>query len=119
MDSELDPAVAEEDQKVMDLLAEEIKKWAEELEMTPEQAVHINAFILDCTVSSIVRLLIAKEIITEDEAARSYRQTMLESMRHYRSEITPLVQEARRKAIVGEKAPLLVPGIPTGLRRVH
>lgn len=113
MDSEL------EDQKVMDDLAEEIKKWAEELEMTPEQAVHINAFILDCTVSSIIRLLISKEIINEDEAARSYRQTMLESMRHYRAEVAPLVREARRKAIVGEKAPLLVPSIPSGIKRIH
>jgi len=90
-------------------VAAEEKKWVE-AQMDP-RGVSIDMFNMNCRVLTMVRLLLDKGVVEEEEFNTRYMRVVLEEMRGIREKLQPQLEEARRKAeILSPQGGIVLPG---------
>jgi hypothetical protein len=92
-------------------ITEELEQWKEE-GLDPNGVTH-NVWTMDVQVNTIIQLLFAKGICTQDEFQLTFRRTMLEKLRASRADLAPVYgKRAQLRAALTEgiRGPLPRPG---------
>jgi hypothetical protein len=93
-------------------VGEELQKW-QDLGIHPGKHVTFDVFQLDARLHNLIDVLVESGIVNEYELTTKLKKKLLENMREARSNLEPLVKEARAKALSGgaEEAVRQLPSI--------
>jgi len=77
----------------------EMEHW-NELKVDPAEVVNINTVMLDAYTFTLGAYLEELGVIDGKEFTLRFKKRLLENLRFHRGNVTPMVQEARRNAII-------------------
>jgi hypothetical protein len=80
-------------------ILEEMEHW-NELKVDPAEVVNINTVMLDAYAFALGSYLEELGVIDGKEFTLRFKVRLLENLRFHRGNVTPMVQEARRNAIL-------------------
>jgi hypothetical protein len=80
-------------------ILEEMKHW-DELKVDPSEIVNINTVMLDAYAFALGSYLEELGVIDGQVFTLKFKQKLLENLKFHRENVTPMVQEARRNAIL-------------------